>query len=454
MLAWRSFGAGLVLALLLPACGDDMPPPPPADTGPGRDIGLPDTGTPPDGGGDTGLDGSPTDSSVTDSGVPVTGDCRITDTVDIHTESGAGFADVQMSAGAGVDGFMVGYTVSRGGQDDFFVRHVPTTGTTAGAEQNVSNLSDGMASGGAVVGLGTGWLMLWSDTRLLPGDTLRGYNVHASTASAGGSSPTAPVAVTTEVDVRNTRPSVQMTADGYLVVWNRRESGASAVNEAYSITLDSTGSASGSPSAVPGMTGMSGKVALGALTDGVAGAWVEDVDSSGTMRAVEVVAMDRDGTTRGSSTTVTTMPNAAGTVDYAGAVTGGGVVYDYRVSGARFDVRFRAIDADAATATEPRSVIPLREQGRAPSIGLLGGNALVAYRGIDADDVAAVHLVVVDGSGNEISRTTAGTLNQWLNGETHVLVAPAGDAMVVWNDVEGGNWIVRGARIDCTEEMP
>jgi hypothetical protein len=130
------------------------------------------------------------------------------------------------------------------------------------------------------------------------------------------------------------------------------------------------------------------------------------------------------------------------------------VVYDYRVSGARFDVRFRAIDADAATATEPRSVIPLREQGRAPSIGLLGGNALVAYRGIDADDVAAVHLVVVDGSGNEISRTTAGTLNQWLNGETHVLVAPAGDAMVVWNDVEGGNWIVRGARIDCTEEMP
>jgi len=411
------------------------------------------------GGGDTGPDAGDSavpDTSIGDTSIPdggPTGDCRITDMLAIHTEPMSTFREVELSLGAGVDGFLVGYALERGGQQNFYTRHVGTSGATVGAEENVSGLAGAMppnmAVGGTSIGLGAdGWLNLWSDTRDDSGPRIA-FDIQMATAASGGGGVSAVSAVTNNEDADN-RPSVQQTADGFLVVWNHLPRGAGMVPEAYRVTLGADGSMTGTPDAVPGMTGMAGRVALGALTDGVAAAWVEEGATS-AMRDVRVLAMDRDGTPRGTPTTVTLSPNAAGIVDYAGVIDGGGVVYDYLVAMSRNEVRYRAIDADGNTASEPKSLIPAGSQGRAPSIGILSGAALVAYRSDDRTDGISIQLVVIDGFGNEMARAMVAPIEEWLNGEVHVAFTPTGQGLVVWNDEVGSDYVVSGARIDCSE---
>jgi hypothetical protein len=405
-----------------------------------------DTGAP----GDATMDSTTVDSMVLDSSLP-TGDCRITDMLDIHTEPSTAFREATVTVGGGVDGFLIGYSFDTTGRQSFYTRHVPTTGTAVGSEVDASQLTSGAARGGAVMGMGSQWLLAWPDTRLIPPATLRGRNIHTATAGAGGASPSAATNITTEAEVYHDQPTLLLTADGYLLVWTRNGGGAIDVDEGYAVTLDGDGVATGAPAAIAGMSDIAGRVALGALLDGVAAVWVQDADSSGSTRDVRLLVMDRDGTPRGEHTTITTAPNAGSVADYAGAIDGGGVVYEYRVSGTRQEIRYRAVDVDGVPIIAPRSLIPAGEQGRAPAIDILGGNALVAYRGLDRDDVQSIQLVVADGVGNEIARTTVAMIEDWTRGDVHLAFTPAGEGLIVWSDQVAGDYSIHGARIDCSE---
>lgn len=430
-LAPAVFGA---LGLVVSACSDAPPDPPPTDLGP-RDLAVDlgrDLGDDPDLG-DLGSSDAEIDASTTDLGMV---ECEVEAPDTLGTETASVVQRLAITH-FGND-FGVVFRERRLSYDDLWVRVYRDTGTstTVGTDYAITNDSAGMSVSSvsrdpALVATSTGYLAAWIDsrdgvgfemwTRVLNADGVPSSTLQRVTTSAGAAA----------------SPSLARASDGTLLAGYVHDNTSTGTTSEFHVgTIGSTGVLSGSWT----RSSSAGELASqGAIVPGQTSAFLSGwVDGSGNVRV-------RPVSLAGAPT---------GTAVTHGAATlfglDGTVLVFARNSG--FDALWaQSITATGDTEGVLRSALTADATGTSPGVAPLSGGVVVAYRHTTTEGTF-IALALLNSRGERTHTEVLGATTP-NGGPISVAVNNEGRIRLAWAEVDGGTTTTFTQAVQCADPL-
>jgi hypothetical protein len=332
---------------------------------------------------------------------------------------------------ASVDSFGIVWNELRAsvGQVDVYGIRLSSTGVLGPEQAITMNASRERAP--AIVSLDGTWIAAWVDNSSGEND-LRARALSAELAPIGAQQD---ISDTRELDEDS--PSFAPQGSALLLGWIETDpSSGASVLRMRALGADAV------PFAAPSTASSTrpAPFASGELSDGPALLWA-DPDTKDVM----LQKITTEGATRGTTSVISLESNADGTLDAALTPAGGAVVFGALVSGARREVRFRALDASGAPIDTERVI----GAGSDASIAAFAGGFAVSYRASSFRSAPPqIRIAFVTALGDVIVQAAvADALDE--GGRTSVRASGDGQLAIAWADRSVSGTDVRAALVSC-----
>ncbi len=424
-------------ALSLAACGDDLPPPPPADSGT-RDGSLTDSSTPGDSstmdsgaGSDT---GSPMDSGMAgDSSLPGCGPGTV---IELFQDTASGSITVNLAGGG--NRFLAVWTSLAGGRLNMSSQQFTSDGTSTAVVAVTDD--DAITRDPTATWIGDAWMVAWTES---VGGANSAFEIWTRVLEPDGSPRAAAVRVTDDA-LQDFSPAIQHGSTTTSLIWIQRSD--AGVQTVIGLAVDGAGAPVGSPALIQGGSDAPIRAFLGPRDTGSIAGWTQAGDPGNDLRTRPV--LDSGGAAN-LPITMSTSSNVFGTVDFTYGLDRGAALFDVR-DGATNSIAFRSFDSNGAPIGVERIVTTADLMGQSPSIAAFSGGYAALWR---ASATARRHmrLVLIDVDGVVVSETQIAALGT-VPGQSFIRASADGELFALWTDQDGAATSIQASFLVCGTE--